>query len=72
MPQKNIVICSDGTGYSSIKSRGTNVFKLYEAVDLNGHRFEPTLIPQVALYDDGVGTENLKLVRAFAASLVMV
>lgn len=30
---KNIIICADGTGNSAIKDRGTNVFKLYEAVD---------------------------------------
>jgi uncharacterized protein (DUF2235 family) len=55
---KNIVICSDGTGNSANKDRGTNVFKLFEAVDLNGHRTDPKLTPQVALYDDGVGTES--------------
>lgn len=53
---KNIVICSDGTGNSDIKGRGTNVFKLYEAVDLHW----PYLARQVAFYDDGVGTERFK------------
>jgi uncharacterized protein (DUF2235 family) len=57
---KNIVVCSDGTGNTAIKGRGTNVFKLFEAVDLNGHRWDPHLRPQVAFYDDGVGTENFK------------
>jgi len=55
---KNIIICSDGTGNAANKDRGTNVFKLFEAVDLNGHRTDPLLTPQVALYDDGVGTES--------------
>jgi uncharacterized protein (DUF2235 family) len=55
---KNIIICSDGTGNTANKDRGTNVFKMFEAVDLNGHRTDPTLTPQVALYDDGVGTES--------------
>jgi len=55
---KNIIICSDGTGNAANKDRGTNVFKLFEAVDLNGHRTNPLLTPQVALYDDGVGTES--------------
>ena len=55
---KNIVICSDGTGNTAIKDRGTNVFKLFEAIDLNGHRTDFHLPPQVALYDDGVGTES--------------
>src|SRR5512139_3292800 len=57
---KNIVICSDGTGNSTIKGRGTNVFKLFEAVDVNGHQRDARLTPQVTFYDDGVGTENFK------------
>ena len=65
---KNIVICADGTGNSTIKGRGTNVFKLYEAVDENGHRFDPTLTQQVAMYHDGVGTESLKWLRAFGGA----
>jgi uncharacterized protein (DUF2235 family) len=63
---KRIVICSDGTGNTSIKGRGTNVFKLFEAIDLNGHRFDPDLPPQIALYDDGVGTEDFKPIKVFA------
>ena len=65
---KNIVICSDGTGNSSVKGRGTNVFKLFEAIDLNGHRTDPKLRTQVALYDDGVGTENFKPLKIFAGA----
>lgn len=57
---KNIVICSDGTGNTAVKGRGTNVFKMFESVDLNSHRFHPELAPQVAIYDDGVGTESFK------------
>ena len=53
---KNIIVCADGTGNTTIKDRGTNVFKLYEAVDQNGHRKDPSLVPQVAIYHDGVGT----------------
>ncbi len=55
---KNIIICSDGTGNTAIKNRGTNVFKMFEAIDLNGHRSDPNLDPQIAFYDDGVGTET--------------
>ena len=51
---KNIVLCSDGTGATAVKARGTNVFKLYEAVD----RTE-----QIAVYDDGVGAQRLRLLR---------
>jgi uncharacterized protein (DUF2235 family) len=55
---KNIVICSDGTGAAAAKNRGTNVFKLFEAVDLHGHEFDPELKQQIAFYDDGVGTQE--------------
>jgi uncharacterized protein (DUF2235 family) len=54
---KNIVLCSDGTGNQDIKNRGTNVFKLYEAVDIQGHK-DCAVKKQVAFYDDGVGTAN--------------
>ena len=61
---KNIVICSDGTGNSANKNRGTNVFKLFEALDLNGHREPYNNHPQqVAFYDDGVGTEKTRMFR---------
>jgi len=59
MSGKNIVLCSDGTGNTAIKARGTNVFKLYEAVDIQGHKYDQTLKPQVAFYDDGIGTSSL-------------
>jgi hypothetical protein len=65
---KNIVICSDGTGNTAIKGRGTNVFKLFEAIDVNGHKTRPHLTPQVALYDDGVGTEAVKPLKIFAGA----
>ncbi len=54
---KNIIICSDGTGNTAIKSRGTNVFKLFESVNLHQDK------KQLAIYDDGVGTESLKIFR---------
>ena len=65
---KNIIICADGTGNTTILGRGTNVFKLYEAVDQNSHRFNATAVQQVAIYHDGVGTESLKWVRIFAGA----
>lgn len=66
---KNIVVCSDGTGNSAIKGRGTNVFKLFEAVDLNGHKTDPDLDAQLAIYDDGVGTESFKPLKLFGGAL---
>ncbi len=52
---KNIIICSDGTGNTTIKNRGTNVFKLFEAFKTN----TPSK-PQIAIYDDGVGSGTTK------------
>lgn len=63
---KNIILCSDGTGNTAIKGRGTNVFKLFEALDLTSHREHPERDPQVAFYDDGVGTQNFKPLKIFA------
>jgi uncharacterized protein (DUF2235 family) len=60
---KNIVLCSDGTGNQDIKARGTNVYKLYEAVNIHDHKAAPTLRPQIAFYDDGVGTQSLRLLK---------
>jgi uncharacterized protein (DUF2235 family) len=60
---KHIVLCSDGTGNTAIKGRGTNVFKLFEAVDVIGHKDDSHQILQIAFYDDGVGTEGFTLLK---------
>jgi uncharacterized protein (DUF2235 family) len=55
---KAIVLFSDGTGNSSAKLFKTNVWRMYEAVDLGppaaGKRY------QISYYDDGVGTSAFK------------
>ena len=51
-----------------IKGRGSNVWKTYEAVDINGHRYDPGEPEQIAFYDDGVGTEDMKLVKALGGA----
>lgn len=51
---KNILLFSDGTGNSAAKLQKTNVWRLYEAVDLS----DPDA--QIAYYDDGVGTSLFK------------
>ncbi len=48
---KNIILLSDGTGNGAAKSNKTNVWRLYEALDL--HRTD-----QIAYYDDGVGSQE--------------
>jgi uncharacterized protein (DUF2235 family) len=50
---KNIVLLSDGTGNSSAKLMKTNVWRMYEALDL-------TTGEQIACYDNGVGTSSFK------------
>ena len=49
---KNIVLLSDGTGNSAAKRHKTNVWRLYQALDLD-HPDE-----QIAFYDDGVGSQQ--------------
>ncbi len=50
---RNLIALSDGTGNSAAKLQKTNVWRLYEALDLGQG-------DQVALYDDGVGTASFK------------
>ena len=54
---KNIVLLSDGTGNSASKLFKTNVWRLYQALDLS--EADPTQ-KQIAYYDDGVGTASFK------------
>jgi uncharacterized protein (DUF2235 family) len=56
---KNIILLSDGTGNSSSKLFKTNVWRLFEALDLRDAN------AQVAFYDDGVGTSSFKWWAAF-------
>jgi uncharacterized protein (DUF2235 family) len=48
---KNIIVLSDGTGNAAAKVWRTNVWRIFEAIDLS----QPD---QVAHYDDGVGTSS--------------
>ena len=52
---KNIVLLSDGTGNSAGSLFKTNVWRLYQLLDLSNPA------RQVAFYDDGVGTSSFKL-----------
>ncbi len=60
---KNIVLCSDGTGNTPEKSRGTNVWKIYLAINRHDHEKDPLLPKQIAFYDDGVGSEGIRVIR---------
>ena len=48
-PSRNIVVFADGTGNSAAKAFKTNVWRLYQALDLTGG-------DQIAVFSDGVGT----------------
>lgn len=61
---KSIVLFSDGTGNSSAKLFKTNVWRMYEAVDLGPS--SPGKRKQVAFYDNGVGTSSLRPLAAIA------
>lgn len=50
---RNIVLLSDGTGNSAGKLFKTNVWRIYDALDLSN-------ASQIASYDDGVGTSSIK------------
>jgi uncharacterized protein (DUF2235 family) len=56
---RKILLFSDGTGNSSAKLQRTNVWRLYEAIDL-GYPVETGKAVQLAYYDDGVGTSSIK------------
>ncbi len=61
---KSILLFSDGTGNSSAKLFKTNVWRLYEAVDL-GPKESTEESPdekhvQIAYYDNGVGTSSFR------------
>src|ERR1700732_4673842 len=51
MSGKRIILLSDGTGNSASKVWKSNVWRVFESLDLRGSE-------QVAFYDDGVGTSS--------------
>jgi uncharacterized protein (DUF2235 family) len=56
---KAIVLLSDGTGNSAAKLARTNVWRLYQALDLK--QSTSSACPrQIACYDDGVGTSSFR------------
>lgn len=56
MQPRRIVLLSDGTGNSSGKITKTNVWRIYQAIDLSQD-------DQIAFYDDGVGSGGFKALR---------
>ncbi len=60
---KNIIICADGTGNRGGVGRGTNVWRIFNALDTSNETRE-----QVITYHDGVGTQKLKPLRLLAGA----
>lgn len=58
---KRLLLFSDGTGNSSAKAEKTNVWRLFQAVDLRDGS-------QKAYYDDGVGTSSNKYLAALGGA----
>lgn len=57
---RNLILCSDGTGNAGGKQRGTNVWRIYQAIERN----ETTAkAEQFVFYEDGVGTDSFKLFK---------
>jgi uncharacterized protein (DUF2235 family) len=59
---RNLIVLSDGTGNSASKSSKTNVWRLYQAIDLTDGM-------QIAEFGDGVGTSSVKLLRILGLAL---
>ncbi|MBF0340604.1 MAG: DUF2235 domain-containing protein [Magnetococcales bacterium] len=66
---KNIVICSDGTSNKGGDGKDTNVFKVYQNVDKNKPEGVDKNNHQVVFYDQGVGTQSNKIIKAISAGV---
>lgn len=64
---KNIILLSDGTGNSAGKLFKTNVWRLYQSLDLS-HAGPDGKPAQIAYYDDGVGSSSFKLLAVIGGA----
>lgn len=62
---KNIALFSDGTGNSANKLFKTNVWRLYQSLNLNPDPGKPAQLPY---HDDGVGTSSLGFLAALGGA----
>lgn len=63
---KNIILCSDGTGNKGGSTPDTNVFKIYNAIDINR---EESGREQITYYDNGVGTAKFSIMKALGGGM---
>jgi uncharacterized protein (DUF2235 family) len=59
---RNLIVLSDGTGNSAAASSKTNVWRLYQALDLTDGT-------QIAVFGDGVGTSSITILRILGLAL---
>lgn len=59
---KNIILLSDGTGNSASSAHKTNIWRIYQALDL-------TADDQIAIYDAGVGTSSFRPIALLGQAL---
>lgn len=59
---RNLVVLADGTGNSAAKAFKTNVWRLYQALDLTDGS-------QLAVFGDGVGTSSFKPLQVLGLAL---
>ena len=55
---KNIILCADGTGNEGGYTPDSNVYKMYNAIDIHNAAKE-----QITFYDNGVGTQKNKYIK---------
>jgi len=60
---KNIILCSDGTGNKGGYTPDSNVYKMYNAIEIHD-----TAVSQYTFYDNGVGTSTNKYWRGFTGA----
>lgn len=61
---KNIILCADGTGNEGGYTPDSNVYKMYNAIDIHDPKQE-----QIVFYDNGVGTQKNKYIRGVSAAV---
>ena len=65
MSSKNIIVCADGTGNKGGYSPDSNVYRVYKSVEKNVFsKDDDSVAEQVVFYDNGVGTNTNKYLRA--------
>jgi len=69
---KNIILCADGTGNKGGYTPDSNVYKVYKAVEKDLTKIEKEhfgVTEQIIFYDNGVGTNSNKYLRAISGGL---